>query len=153
MSWLSKQLKRNIKVLDPVGAKLRKETGGNYLDPLNQYTSHPPGTAKSSYVPKTRELTPAPNGQTTLGTVNIGGANTGGRTYAPNPFQAQMAQAQAIRQQPMGGQLGQPMGQQIGASPQPMPQMQPRPMTQPAPQGQKMPMPYRGGNPKAMMFG
>jgi hypothetical protein len=173
MSWLTKQLKRTTKILDPIGNKLRKSTGGSYGDPLNQYQSHPPGVAQSSYAPKTRELMPAPNGQNTLGSINIGGGNTGGHTYAPNPFQAQMAQAQAIRQQPMGGQIGGgPMGAPIGIGNTMMggkPQMPGAPMGAPPPaqgavkpmyppQGMPgqmpgQPMPYRGGNPKAMMFG
>lgn len=90
MSWFSKQLKRSTKILDPVGAQLRKSTGGSYGDPMNWYNSKP-NTNQPWQPSPSRPLMAAPNGQQTLGTTDFAG-NTGGRTYAPNPFQNPMPQ-------------------------------------------------------------
>lgn len=111
MSFFSNLLKKSITIADPVGHYLRKATGGSYGDPLNQYMSHPAGVAQSSYTGGTRPLQSAPGGVTQLGTTNFAG-NTGGRTYAPNPFQGQQPQPQV--QMPMSGvpqQMQQPQMQ------------------------------------------
>lgn len=84
MSWLSKHLKKKTKILDPIGSKLRKSTGGSYGDPLNWYNSKP-NTNQPWQPSPSKPLMAAPNGQQTLGTTNIGG-NDGGRTYTPNYF-------------------------------------------------------------------
>lgn len=83
MGWLSKKLKKVTKVLDPVGDKLRKSTGGSYGDPMNWYQSKPNQTIP--YQQRTSPgLIPAPQGAPPPG-MTFGG-NTGGRNYIQNQF-------------------------------------------------------------------
>ena len=131
MSWFSKQLKRTTKILDPVGAKIRKGSGGSYGDPLNQYNSKPNTTTPWKPTPSPG-LMSAPNGQQSLATMNLGG-NTGGRTYTPNPFQAPQGPAQGGAmgfggpQQMPPIQGGMQMPGMAGSPMQPPPQQQPPP--------------------------
>lgn len=84
MGWFSKKLKKVTKVLDPVGDKLRKSTGGSYGDPMNWYQSKPNQT--TPYPQRTSPgLIAAPSGPAPPG-MSFGG-NTGGRSYIPNQFQ------------------------------------------------------------------
>lgn len=114
MSWFSKKLKKITKVIDPIGAKLRKQTGGSYGDPLNMYQSKP-----KAVTPYQRPERPGLQADPGTGgpTMQLGGP--GGGQYTQNPFAGQMAQAQALR---AGGQLGQ-SGPQIpppgGITPRP----------------------------------
>jgi len=88
MSWFSKKLKKVTKVLDPIGDRLRKSTGGSYGDPMNWYNSKPNQTIP--YQQRVSQgLMVAPNGQNTLPGMTFGG-NTGGRTYIPNQFSSGM---------------------------------------------------------------
>lgn len=83
MSWFSKKLKKVTKVLDPVGAKLRKSTGGSYGDPMNWYQSKPNETIP--YQQRTSQgLMAAPPGGPPPGMTF--GQNTGGRNYIQNQF-------------------------------------------------------------------
>lgn len=96
MSWFSKKLKKITKIADPIGAKLRKSTGGSYGDPMNWYQSKPKPVVPYQRPEKLGlQADPGTGGPT----VNLGG---GGGNYTPNPFAQQMAQANALR----GGQLG-----------------------------------------------
>ena len=75
------------------------------MDPLNQYNSKP-NTAPAYQPLKSQGLMSAPNGQQTLGTINIGGAG-GGRSYVPNQFQNPMPQNNVPGlTAPMGGKNG-----------------------------------------------
>lgn len=97
MSWFSKKLKKITKVADPIGAKLRKSTGGSYGDPMNWYQSKPKPVVPYQRPEKMGlQADPGTGGPT----VNLGG----GGNYTPNPFAGQMAQAGALRSP---GSLGQ----------------------------------------------
>jgi hypothetical protein len=155
MSWFKKKLKKLTKIADPIGAKLRKSTGGSYGDPMNWYQSKPKAVTPYQR-PEKMGLMPDPG--TGGPTVNLGG----GGNYTPNPFAGQMAQADALRRgpaptganvampgisnmgSPMGGQLGQP---QVGMAPPPqmgMPQQNLQMM--------QNTMMRPGGRPPGMMF-
>jgi hypothetical protein len=154
MSWFSKKLKKITKVVDPIGAKLRKSTGGSYGDPMNWYQSKP------------KAVTPyqRPEKQGLLADPGTGGPTThlgSSAGYTQNPFAGQMAQADALRRGPAptganvampgisnmgspmgGGMMGQP---QVGMAPPQQAQMQP--------QGNPTNMMMRpGGRPPGMMF-
>lgn len=109
MSWFKKKLKKITKVVDPIGAKLRKSTGGSYGDPMNWYQSKPKQATPYQAPPK-RGLQPDPG--TGGPTVNLGG----GGNYTPNPFANQMAQAAALRQPNLASKMG---GRAIGSQPTP----------------------------------
>lgn len=83
MSWFSKKLKKVTKVLDPVGAKLRKSTGGSYGDPMNWYQSKPnqtqPWQPRQSPGLIAPPAGPPPQGMTF-------GGGPGRYTYTPNEF-------------------------------------------------------------------
>lgn len=104
MSWLSKQLKKTTKILDPAGAKIREGTGGSYGDPLNWYDSGPKKPVPYQQTPNSTTLAPDPG--TGGPTMKLGGGS-GGRTYQDNPFAQQMAQVSAIRGGPPGMQTAQ----------------------------------------------
>lgn len=113
MSWLSKHIKKKIKVIDPAGAAIRKQTGGSTFDPLNWYDSKPKEPIPYERPPK-MGLQPDPG---TGGPTQRIGSSNGGYAYQPNPFAQQMAQADAVR----GTGMSQP-------TPQPLPggaQLQP----------------------------
>src|ERR1044072_2491616 len=86
MSWLSKQLKRTTKILDPIGNQLRKSTGGSYGDPMNWYNSKP-NTTQPWEARKSPGLMAAPAGPPPAG--QSFGQNTGGYNYVPNQVQQQ----------------------------------------------------------------
>ncbi len=88
MSWLSKELKRTTKILDPIGNQLRKSTGGSYGDPMNWYNSKP-NTTKPWEPSQSPGLIAAPNGPTPPG--QSFGQNTGGYSYIPNRFSGGVA--------------------------------------------------------------
>lgn len=140
MSWFKKKLKKITKVVDPIGAKLRKSTGGSYGDPMNWYQSKP-----KQPIPYQRPSNPGlhPNPGTGGPTINFGG----GGEYTPNPFANQMAQADALRT----GQsnMAVPIGnvQMPGIAPQ---GMGPGPMPQQGPPQNNMMRP--GGRPPGMAF-
>jgi hypothetical protein len=108
MGWFSKKLKKITKVVDPIGAKLRKSTGGSYGDPMNWYQSKP-----KAVVPYQRPERPGLQADpgTAGPTMNLGG----GGTYTPNPFAGQMAQASALRQPNMAAPPSSPMPQGMSA--------------------------------------
>lgn len=137
MSWFKKKLKKITKVVDPIGAKLRKSTGGSYGDPMNWYQSKP-----KPVVPYQRPERPGlqPDPGTGGPTVNLGG---GGGNYTPNPFVGQMAQANVLRggAQPQAN-LAAPMG---------APMMGMAPPARIQPQGSPQNMMVRGRTP-GMMF-
>lgn len=129
MSWLSKKLKKVTNTVDPVGKYLRKSTGGSYGDPMNWYNSKPNTTQPWQPAPA-KPLMAAPNGQQSLATTQLGG-NSGGRTYAPNPFQNPMPQGStagsAMPAGPMkpsmsfgGPQMGNSLMQVMGGGQQPI---------------------------------
>jgi len=124
MSWFSKKLKKVTKVLDPVGAKLRKSTGGSYGDPMNWYQSKPNQTIP--YQQRTSPgLTAQPSGPAPPGMSF--GQNTGGYNYLPNRF------AGGNMAPPMAG--GMSFGGPRDAMAQTMPQ-QPQPTMNPQMQNQ-----------------
>ncbi len=90
MSWFSKKLKKITKVVDPIGARLRKSTGGSYGDPMNWYQSKPKRPTPYP-MPEKRDLMMDPG--TGGPTIHLGG----GGNYTPNPFTQQMAQVNALR--------------------------------------------------------
>lgn len=82
-SKIKKSLKKTTKILDPVGAKIRKSTGGSYMDPLNQYNSKP--NTAPAYQPRASQgLIAPPSGPAPPG-IKFGGSS-GGYNYVPNQF-------------------------------------------------------------------
>lgn len=146
MSWLSKALKKTTKIIDPVGAKLRKSTGGSYGDPMNWYNSKPNETVPWQPTPS-QGLMPAPSGPAPQG-VKLGNGSNGGYNYVPNQFSGQAAPPPGMTagaagpqagpmKPPMGGgamsfgggQAAPPM-MGSGGPPQQIPQMQQAPAMQ-----------------------
>lgn len=145
MGWFKKKLKKITKVVDPIGAKLRKSTGGSYGDPMNWYQSKPKPVVPYQRPPKQGlQADPGTGGPT----VNLGG----GGNYTPNPFAGQMAQAQALRQPNLAGStpLGVTKGAGFGTAPAPGMVPQQIPQTGMAPPMQNNMM--VGGRPPGMMF-
>lgn len=172
MSWFSKKLKKITKVVDPIGAKLRKSTGGSYGDPMNWYQSKP------------KAVTPyqRPEKQGLMADPGTGGPTTrlgSSQGFAQNPFAGQMAQADALRTgggAPTGANVAMPgitpgsgfggqgtpgysgLGSQLGGvigqvAQQPQVGMAPPPRAQMQPQGNPTNMMMRpGGRPPGMMF-
>lgn len=141
MSWFSKKLKKITKIADPIGAKLRKSTGGSYGDPMNWYQSKP-----KSVVPYQRpekmglQADPGTGGPT----VNLGG----GGNYTPNPFAGQMAQANVLR----GASQPQANMAQNMAMPGPINNVGMAPGGQMQPQQMQNGMMRPGGRTPGMMF-
>lgn len=91
-SKIKKSLKKTTKIIDPIGHKIRKSTGGSYMDPLNQYNSKP-NTAPAYQARTSPGLIPAPSGPAPSG-IKFGG-NTGGYNYIPNRFSGGVQQSAA----------------------------------------------------------
>lgn len=173
MGFFKKLWNVHDKVFHPIETSLKKKGGSNTFGGLLKGAGISPKDAPVTVPGSSFQQRPGYNAQTHMFEPTgptpgapITNPNNGGRTYTQNPFAAQQAQAQAIRQPNMATQLGQmPQGQppppQMGIQ-KPMgafamgpgPNMQPQPMAQSQKdQGsyaQPIPQPYEPY--RAMMF-
>lgn len=118
MSWFSKKLKKFTKVADPIGAKLRKSTGGSYGDPFNWYQSKPNQT--QPWQPRQSPgLIPQPEGSPPPGMTF--GQNTGGYNYLPNRFQGGGGMMMGGVQGMPGGVMQPPQAPNVQTPTQPPP--------------------------------
>lgn len=153
MSWLSKVLRKGAKytpgnqirealhistdnpiyqALNPGGTAIgnmaegRPITAENTLDPGNWLTpEQAPTIPINPQAGRNTSLTPNP-GTGGGAPFQLGGGNSGGRTYTPNPFAQQMAQANAVRSPGVGMAPPQPQfsANKMNNPQQPQPNMQ-----------------------------
>lgn len=122
MGFFKKLWNVHDKVFHPIETSLKKKGGSNNISGLLKGAGITPKDAPETIPGSSFQMRPGYNAQThmfeptgPLQGTPIGNANTGGRTYTPNPFAQQQAQVNAIR-----GPGAAPPQQMVGMAQQPM---------------------------------